>query len=306
MYMDTKKIIASIYNLFIRDPAGYLVEIQAFLDPAWPALPPAVSADQSNSLVAMTASQVVAQLRLGTITPAQLIDAFLARHSQTDVAVNAVPTLCIERARAVAAAMARKGHPTQPPPGYLFGLPVVIKDLTDVEGVQTTRGSPIYRDNTATSSDPIVLELERKGAIIVGKSNTPEWGAGSNTFNEVFGATVCPFDVRRSAGGKGLLSRFCATIREILDFNREIYGTNRESVCINRLFRWCCRRLGVGHRLAGHRLGPRRLATNSGLVQWSVWVPSFSWSCLQGCHGRRRHKFCVPAFDQRSNGSDSC
>ena len=65
----------------------------------------------------------------------------------------------------------------------------------------TEIGSEIHRDDIATKSDPIVLELERKGAIVVGKSNTPEYGAGSNTFNEVFGDTVCPFDVRRSAGG---------------------------------------------------------------------------------------------------------
>ena len=63
------------------------------------------------------------------------------------------------------------------------------------------QGSEIHRDDIASKSDPIVLELERKGAIVVGKSNTPEYGAGSNTFNEVVGDTVCPFDVRRSAGG---------------------------------------------------------------------------------------------------------
>lgn len=196
------KDIPSIYNLFIRDPAHYLVEIQAFLDPAWPqplaALHPGIGAEE---LIGMSATQVVSQLALGTVTPMQLIDAFVLQHTKTEAAVNAVPTICIDRARAAAAALQRTGHPLPVPPGYLYGLPVVIKDLSAVEGVRLTHGSPIYRDNVASESDPFVLELEAKGAIIVGKSNTPEFGAGSNTFNPVFGATVSPFDVRRSAGG---------------------------------------------------------------------------------------------------------
>ena len=196
------KSIPAIYNLFIRDPANYLVEIQVFLDPAWPAPPPAMqSGSDPEQLIAMSASQAVAQLRLGTVTPSQLIDAFVYQRAKTEAAVNAVPTVCIDRARAAAAKLAETGHPSPVPPGYLYGLPVVIKDLSAVEGVRLTHGSPIYRDNIAASSDPIVLELESKGGIVVGKSNTPEFGAGSNTFNPVFGATVTPFDVRRSAGG---------------------------------------------------------------------------------------------------------
>jgi catechol 2,3-dioxygenase-like lactoylglutathione lyase family enzyme len=196
------KNIPGIYNLFIRDPAGYLVEIQVFVDPAWPKPPPALLSDgDSEQLVSMSATQVVSQLALGIVTPMQLIDAFVLQHAKTEAAVNAVPTVCVDRARAAAAKLTKTGHPSPVPPGYLYGLPVIIKDLTAVEGVRLTHGSPIYRDNVSTSSDPIVLQLEAKGAIIVGKSNTPEFGAGSNTFNPVFGATVSPFDVRRSAGG---------------------------------------------------------------------------------------------------------
>jgi amidase len=198
------KHIPTIYNLFIRDNAGYLIEIQAFLDPAWPAPEHEahhVADDLYEALISMTATEAIAQLRLGTVTPSELIDAFIAQYAKTEVAVNAVPIICIERARAAAAQLAETGHPSPTPPGYLYGLPVVIKDLSAVEGVRFTSGSPIYRDNIAAASDPIVLELESKGAIIVGKSNTPEFGAGSNTFNPVFGATVTPWDVRRSAGG---------------------------------------------------------------------------------------------------------
>ncbi len=85
--------------------------------------------------------------------------------------------------------------------GLLAGLPVPIKDLTDVEGVLTTQGSPIYRDNVPARSDLMVEHLEGNGALVYAKSNTPEFGAGANTFNEVFGATRNPWDLSRSAAG---------------------------------------------------------------------------------------------------------
>jgi amidase len=85
--------------------------------------------------------------------------------------------------------------------GLLAGLPVPIKDLTDVAGVKTTQGSPIYKDKIAERSDILVERLEQNGAVIYAKSNTPEFGAGANTFNEVFGATLNPWDVSKSAAG---------------------------------------------------------------------------------------------------------
>ena len=81
------------------------------------------------------------------------------------------------------------------------GLPIPIKDLTDVEGVLTTQGSPIYRDHIPEHSDLLVEHLEHNGAVVYAKSNTPEFGAGANTFNEVFGATRNPWDTSRSAAG---------------------------------------------------------------------------------------------------------
>ena len=85
--------------------------------------------------------------------------------------------------------------------GLLAGMPVPIKDLTNVEGVLTTQGSPIYRDNIPRRSDIVVEHLEHNGGVIYAKSNTPEFGAGANTFNEVFGATLNPWDTSRSAAG---------------------------------------------------------------------------------------------------------
>src|SRR5207253_1517075 len=78
--------------------------------------------------------------------------------------------------------------------GWLAGLPVSIKDLTDVAGVRTTYGSPLFANHVPTKSHPLVECIERKGGIVVAKSNTPEFGAGGSTFNEVFGRTRNPWN----------------------------------------------------------------------------------------------------------------
>ena len=85
--------------------------------------------------------------------------------------------------------------------GLLAGLPVPIKDLTNVAGVLTTQGSPIYKDNVPASSDIVVEQIVANGGVVYAKSNTPEFGAGAHTFNEVFGATRNPWDTSRSASG---------------------------------------------------------------------------------------------------------
>ncbi len=122
-----------------------------------------------------------------------MIDAAEARHTEVDGAVNAIPTTCFDRARARAGSVS--------PDSVLAGLPVTIKDLTEVAGVRTTFGSPIFADHVPESSDILVERLEANGALIIGKTNTPEFGAGGNTFNPVFGMTRNPWDTRMSAAG---------------------------------------------------------------------------------------------------------
>src|SRR4029079_2890728 len=85
--------------------------------------------------------------------------------------------------------------------GVLHGLPVAHKDLVDTAGIRTTHGSPFYRDNVPARDAPIVTRIRAAGAITCGKTNTPEFGAGSNTFNEVFGATRNPHDLTKTVGG---------------------------------------------------------------------------------------------------------
>src|SRR5918997_6148363 len=123
---------------------------------------------------------------------------------RTNPSVNAIVTLVPERAmrdaraadERLAEAIAR-GEDVGP----LHGLPVAHKDLAMTRGIRTTFGSPIYEDFVPEEDDLIVERLRRAGAITVGKTNTPEFGAGSQTYNEVFGETLNPYDTTKTCGG---------------------------------------------------------------------------------------------------------
>jgi amidase len=150
------------------------------------------------SLTNMPACTVVDLLNRGDVSPLDCLDALEARIGAVDAAVNALPTLCFDRARSHARRLMQ-----QPPGrrGRLAGLPVPIKDLTDVAGVRTTYGSTVFADHIPEKSDIMVEAIEAQGGVIYAKSNTPEFGAGGNTFNEVFGATVNPWNTGLSAAG---------------------------------------------------------------------------------------------------------
>lgn len=152
----------------------------------------------SSELVSLSAREAVARLKSREISPLELIDAAEARIAAVDPAVNALPTLCLDMARDAAKAMK---VPDAPGPGWLGGLPIVVKDVTDVKGVRTTHGSPIFADHISTRDDISVEVLKRNGAIVIGKSNTPEFAAGANTFNEVFGKTLNPWNTDMTCGG---------------------------------------------------------------------------------------------------------
>ena len=148
----------------------------------------------TNDLVRMTAREIRYRLHDRVVSPQELLDALAARIETVDPSVNALPTLCFERAAERARVQDFSGTP-------LKGLPIAIKDLIAVAGVRTTWGSKIYEHHVPTHSDLLVERLEAHGAIVYAKSNTPEFGAGANTFNEVFGITRNPWDTARSAAG---------------------------------------------------------------------------------------------------------
>ena len=151
----------------------------------------------SEPLWQMNAREVVGLLRGGQVSPLELIDVLAARIEQTNGVVNSIATTSFDLARDAARQMQDKGAPR----GLLHGLPVVIKDLDEVQGVRTTYGSPIFKDYVPEFSSAAVAALQREGGIVIAKTNTPEFGAGANTFNEVFGTTVSPFDTTKTCGG---------------------------------------------------------------------------------------------------------
>ena len=153
-----------------------------------------------NDLLSMTARDVVSLLKRRKVSASELVEAVIKRIEQVDGQLNAVPTRCFERAMESACNFASNTK-EDPPPHYLYGLPLLVKDLTEVKGVRTTYGSPIFADNIPACSNYLVEKLESNGAIVIGKSNTPEFGAGANTYNAVFGVTRNPWNTDLTCGG---------------------------------------------------------------------------------------------------------
>jgi Asp-tRNA(Asn)/Glu-tRNA(Gln) amidotransferase A subunit family amidase len=148
-------------------------------------------------LNAVEARRLIGQKRLA---PSELLESCIARIEAVDHAVNAMVARDFARARGAAkaadAAVARGDDLAA-----LHGLPIGIKDLQETAGLRTTFGSPIYRDHVPTADQRMVAAVREAGAIVIGKTNTPEFGAGANTRNSVYGATGNPFDPVRSAAG---------------------------------------------------------------------------------------------------------
>jgi len=134
------------------------------------------------------------------LSAAELTESCIARILAVDPAVNAMVARDFDRARAAAQtcdAATMRGDALGP----LHGLPLGVKDLEDVAGLRTTYGSTLFRDHVPVQDERIVQAAQHAGAIVLGKTNTPEWGAGANTRNAVYGATGNPFDPTRSAAG---------------------------------------------------------------------------------------------------------
>jgi len=134
------------------------------------------------------------------VSAREVIAAHIERVEAVDGAVNAMVTRCFEQAMAQAAA-ADQALAQGEPPGLLHGLPIAHKDLIDTAGVRTTYGSPLFAKHVPDRDELLVSRMAGAGAISLGKTNTPEFGAGSHTVNRVFGATRNPYDLSRSAGG---------------------------------------------------------------------------------------------------------
>ena len=157
-------------------------------------------ATTDSDLCFLSAVDLARRLRTKDLSAREVLAAHLDQIERINPKVNAIVTLVAEQA-GLAAQQADDRLARGEQVGPLHGLPVAHKDLQDTQGIRTTYGSPIFKNHIPAADTLVVERLKRAGAITVGKTNTPEFGAGSQTFNSVFGATHNPYDLSRTCGG---------------------------------------------------------------------------------------------------------
>src|SRR5262245_24813540 len=153
-----------------------------------------------SEICKLTAVEIERRIRAGDLSAREVAAAHIARIEQTNPTLNAIVTRTFEQALASAAA-ADERLARGDAVGPLHGLPVAHKDLQPTKGVRTTFGSPIFKDFTPDIDSLLVERIRNAGAIMFGKTNVPEFGAGSQTFNKVCGATLNPYDTTKTCGG---------------------------------------------------------------------------------------------------------
>ena len=144
-----------------------------------------------------SATELSAAIHARKVAPSEVMAAWLAQVQAVNGAVNAIvslrdPDVLMAEARAL---------DDVPPQGWLHGIPLPVKDLVATKGLRTTWGAPLYASHLPAKDDILAARMRGAGAIFPGKTNVPEWGQGSHSFNPVFGVTRNPYDLTRSAGG---------------------------------------------------------------------------------------------------------
>jgi amidase len=152
------------------------------------------------TLTRKSARELAVLIRDRSVSPVEVLDAHLAAIEEINPKLNAIVTLAGEQARDVART-AESAVMRNEPLGLLHGIPVAIKDITATADIRTTYGSPLYKENVPTEDAEVVRRLKAAGAIIIGKTNTPEFACGAYTHNAVFGATRNPWNPRLSPAG---------------------------------------------------------------------------------------------------------
>ncbi len=153
-----------------------------------------------SDLVWKTAAELAALIKAGEASATEVVAAHLAQIDRVNPDVNAIVTYLPERALELARAADEKQARGEAL-GVLHGLPIAHKDAAETKGIRTTFGSPVYSDYAPEADDLIIERLNAAGCVTLGKTNVPEFGAGSHTFNRVFGATRNPYDLNRTCGG---------------------------------------------------------------------------------------------------------
>src|ERR1043166_2973812 len=154
----------------------------------------------NSSIFFMSAVEMARLIRARKLSAREALAAHLKQIERVNPKVNAIVTLVAEPATE-AAAKADEMQAHKEKLGPLHGLPLAHKDLMETRGIRTTFGSPLFKDYIPTDDDLVVERMRRAGAITIGKTNTPEFGSGSQTFNKIFGATHNPYDLTKTCGG---------------------------------------------------------------------------------------------------------
>jgi len=148
-------------------------------------------------LTGLSANDLSARLAAREVSAVEVMTAFLDRIEAVNPKINAIVSLR-PRDALISEAQAADASPRK---GWLHGLPFAVKDLTETAGLRTTQGSPVFANHIPARDDLLAARLRASGAIFIGKTNTPEWGLGSHSFNPVHGTTLNPYDPTRAAGG---------------------------------------------------------------------------------------------------------
>jgi amidase len=157
-------------------------------------------ASTTPDLCSLSAVELASLIKRKKVSAREVLEAHLLQIERLNPKVNAIVTLVADQAKE-AARKADEAQARGAQLGPLHGLPIAHKDLMETAGIRTTFGSPIYKDHVPTVDAIPVERIKRAGAITIGKTNTPEFGAGSQTFNPVFGATKNPYDLTKTCGG---------------------------------------------------------------------------------------------------------
>lgn len=189
-----------------------------------------------DAITSLSATELSARIHAQQITCTSVMQAFLDRIGQINPAINAVVSLRDPDALLQEAATADHELDQGRSRGFLHGMPFAIKDLSEAKGICCTYGSPIYRDFVPDFDDIHVERICAAGAIIIGKTNAPEKGLGSHTYNPVFGITRNPYDVKKSAGGSsgGAAAALASRILPLAD-GSDMMGSLRNPAAFNNV-----------------------------------------------------------------------
>lgn len=204
----------------------------------------------------LSANELARMIREKSVSVTEVMQAHLARIKATNPQVNGICTLLPEEDLLDQAAKKDAELATGQPVGPLFGLPIAVKDLALTKGIRSTMGSPLFKDFVPDIDSLFVERMKAAGAIIIGKTNTPEFGAGSNSFNPIFGMTHNPYDLSKIAGGSsgGGAAALAAGMIPLAD-GSDLGGSVRNPPSFNNVF--------------GLRPSPGRIPMVPSLQPWS-------------------------------------